>query len=240
MGSRVRLLPVLIGTAGVLLTLRLGALASAASPEEAAETPASEASTNEGEAQATGESHAVGGRETNEDHGAAAPEAAQAGKSSPAAPAVAQAQTKGEAEVLQNLSARRMALEERERDLAMREQLVSITEKRLEERLGELKALEERVNAMLAKRDEAEEAQLTALVKTYENMKPADAARIFNKLDRQVLLTVASRMKPAKIGAVMAAMEPARAQDLTVMLALRLNVARPRPEPQQVGAQPQG
>jgi hypothetical protein len=47
-------------------------------------------------------------------------------------------------------------------------------------------------------------------------------------------------MKPAKIGAVMAAMEPARAQDLTVMLALRLNVARPRPEPQQVGAQPQG
>jgi flagellar motility protein MotE (MotC chaperone) len=239
MNSRVRLLPVLIGTAGVLLTLRLGALASAASPEEAAEAPATEASAHEEGAQPAGEDHS-GVSETKQDHGAAVPVEPQIEKAS-AAPAVAQAQTKGEAEVLQNLSARRTALEERERDLAMREQLVSVTEKHLEERLGELKALEERLNAMLAKRDEAEEAQLTALVKTYENMKPTDAARIFNKLDRQVLLTVASRMKPAKIGAVMAAMDPGKAQELTVMLALRLNVARPpRPEQQPQGGQPQG
>jgi flagellar motility protein MotE (MotC chaperone) len=231
---------VLIGTAAVLLTLRLGALASAASPEEAVEAAVSEAPAQEDEAQPTAGNQAQGGAEAEEDHAAAVPDPAPAEKSSPTTPAVAQAQTKGEAEVLQNLSARRVALEERERDLAMREQLVSVTEKRLEERLGELKALEERLNAMLAKRDEAEEAQLTALVKTYENMKPADAARIFNKLDRQVLLTVASRMKPAKIGAVMAAMEPAKAQELTVMLALRLNVARPRPEPQQASGQPQG
>jgi flagellar motility protein MotE (MotC chaperone) len=33
-------------------------------------------------------------------------------------------------------------------------------------------------------------------------------------------------MKPAKIGGVMAAMEPARAQDLTVLLAKRLKVSQ--------------
>jgi flagellar motility protein MotE (MotC chaperone) len=33
-------------------------------------------------------------------------------------------------------------------------------------------------------------------------------------------------MKPAKIGAVLAAMEPARAQDLTVLLARRLKVTQ--------------
>jgi flagellar motility protein MotE (MotC chaperone) len=140
--------------------------------------------------------------------------------------------------VLQQLSARRTALDERERNLAMREQLIGITEKRVEERLTELKTLEERLSAMLSARDEAEEKQLIALVKTYENMKPAEAARIFNRLDRQVLVNVASRMKPNKIGPVMAAMEPARAQDLTVMLALRLNVARKPAEAPVVAPQP--
>lgn len=211
MTSRVRLLPVLIGAAGILMTLRLGALASS-EPAHEPEAPAAQAAPKDVTPPAEAE-HAT----------PAAPEPE-------AEPAVSQAQTKGEAEVLQNLSERRSALDERERGLTMREQLIGVTEKRVEERLAELKDLEARLNTMLAQRDEAEEAQMVSLVKTYENMKPSDAARIFNKLDRQVLLTVASRMKPAKIGAVMAAMEPARAQDLTVMLALRLSV-RSRPAP---------
>ena len=137
------------------------------------------------------------------------------------------AQTKGEAQVLEDLAERRAALDARERDLAMREQLMSVTEKRVGERVTELRDLETRLNALLTQRDEQEEVQLASLVKTYEAMKPTDAAKIFNKLDRTVLLNVASRMKPAKIGAVMAAMEPARAQDLTVMLAKRMSVAKP-------------
>jgi len=220
MSSRVRLLPVLIGTAGIFLTLRIGALASSASPEpKHAEPTATEAPVHAEETKAAPAGEA--------DHAPAAAEHAPAAEPA-AAPAIAQAQTKGEAEVLQNLSERRAALDEREHDLTMREQLIGVTEKRVEERLTELKDLETRLNAMLAKRDEAEEVQMTSLVKTYESMKPADAARVFNKLDRSVLLSVASRMKPQKIGAVMAAMEPSKAQDLTVMLALRLNLQRQR------------
>jgi flagellar motility protein MotE (MotC chaperone) len=205
-------LPVLIGTAGVLLTLRFVALAANTGLDDANEPEAVEV---------TADTNAAPPREPT----------------IPPPSAPAQAQTKGEAEVLQHLSERRAALDERERGLAMREQLIGVTEKRVEERLTELKGLEERLTAMLAKRDGAEELQLTALVKTYENMKPAEAARIFNRLDRQVLLAVASRMKPAKIGPVMAAMEPSRAQDLTVMLALRLNVAR-KPAAEAVPPQP--
>lgn len=222
MSSRVRLLPVLIGTAGILLTLRIGALASSASPQaEAAAPPAAEATAPAAEAP----------------HSEPAP-APAAAEATPA-PAIAQAQTKGEAEVLQNLSERRAALDEREHDLTMREQLIGVTEKRVEERLVELKDLETRLNVMLAKRDEAEEVQMVSLVKTYESMKPSDAARVFNKLDRGVLLSVASRMKPQKIGAVMAAMDASKAQDLTVMLALRLNVQRQRTAEPAPAAQPQ-
>jgi flagellar motility protein MotE (MotC chaperone) len=225
MQPRVRLLPVVIGAATVLLTLRFAALAGTAAPPEATEPVPASAHTAEATA-GKAESHT----ETTP------PPASPTPPVPPASPT--HAQTKGEAEVLQQLSARRTALDERERNLAMREQLIGITEKRVEERLTELKTLEERLSAMLSARDEAEEKQLIALVKTYENMKPAEAARIFNRLDRQVLVNVASRMKPNKIGPVMAAMEPARAQDLTVMLALRLNVARKPAEAPVVAPQP--
>lgn len=232
MQPRVRLLPVVIGTAAVLLTLRFAALAATATSPESVEPAPSDVQPVEA---ATGE--------TEPRTEATQPPVPPSTSVPPAPPA--HAQTKGEAEVLQQLSERRTALDERERNLAMREQLISITEKRVEERLAELKTLEERLTVMLSTRDEAEEKQLMALVKTYENMKPAEAARIFNRLDRQVLVNVASRMKPNKIGPVMAAMEPARAQDLTVMLALRLNAARkpaeaPAVVPQPVTAPPNG
>jgi flagellar motility protein MotE (MotC chaperone) len=235
MSSRVRLLPALIGAAGVLFTLRLGAMASgaenapadtnaAAEQSAVADAAGSPAPPSGANAQKVGEAATHAPSPTT-----AGPATAGSASAHPPPP-VNQAQTKGEAEVLQNLGLRRVALDGRERDLALREQLMSATEKRVSEHLVELKALEAKLGSMLAERDAAEEAQLTSLVKTYENMKPADAAKIFNKLDRQVMLSLAQRMKPAKIGGIMAAMEPARAQDLTVMLALRLHM----PKPQQV------
>lgn len=239
MSSRVRLLPVLIGAVGVLFTLRLGAMASGAEPAgeqpAAAETgvSAGPASGAESQKATEGESHP--------------PAPASETPVAPASTSVNQAQTKGEAEVLHNLGERRVALDARERDLALREQLMSATEKRVSEHLAELKSLEAKLGTMLAERDAAEEAQLALLVKTYENMKAADAAKIFNKLDRQVMLSLAQRMKPAKIGGIMAAMEPTRAQDLTVMLALRLHLSKPAiavptaatPAPEQADEQPQ-
>jgi flagellar motility protein MotE (MotC chaperone) len=50
-------------------------------------------------------------------------------------------------------------------------------------------------------------------------MKPKDAAAIFNDLQMPVLLQVLDRMKDAKAAAVMAAMNPDRARDVTAELA---------------------
>jgi len=238
MSSRVRLLPALIGAAGVLFALRLGAMASGAEQVPPAE-PVGAATPSATEANAAAVPPAGSASQSTE---------AAAAKTTPVPPSApppqAPAQTKGEAEVLQNLGQRRAALDARERDLALREQLLSATEKRRSEHLAELRGLEAKLGTMLAQREEAEETQLASLVKTYENMKASDAAKIFNKLDRQVMLDVAQRMKPAKIGAVLAAMDPARAQDLTVMLARRLSLPKPQPVaaapmPEPVAPEPQ-
>jgi flagellar motility protein MotE (MotC chaperone) len=217
MSSRVRLLPALIGAASVLLVLRVGAIAAANNPAPTAATPAAPAPVLPATPAAATPATAPG----------AAP--ATPALSQPASAPAGQAQSKGEAEVLQNLGQRRAELDARERDLDLREQLLSATEQRVQEHLVELQALQGKLDTMLAQRDAAEEAQIASLVKTYENMKAPDAAKIFNKLDHEVLLTVAQRMKPAKIGAVMAAMDPARAQDLTVMLAKRMSLPKPQP-----------
>ncbi|MBI1239840.1 MAG: hypothetical protein GC199_10925 [Alphaproteobacteria bacterium] len=126
--------------------------------------------------------------------------------------------------VLQALSARRAELEERSRELDLRDQLLAATEKRVNERIADLKAIETHIESLMRTRDEQAELQIASLVKVYETMKPVDAARIFEKLDPDVLLDVAQRMKPAKIALVLAAMEPTQAQLLTVRLASRLTL----------------
>jgi flagellar motility protein MotE (MotC chaperone) len=50
-------------------------------------------------------------------------------------------------------------------------------------------------------------------------MKPKEAARIFERLDMGVLIDVVKRMQPRKMSAVLAAMDPVAAQELTVELA---------------------
>jgi flagellar motility protein MotE (MotC chaperone) len=136
------------------------------------------------------------------------------------------AMSAAEIAVLQSLSQRRTELEARQREQDMREQLLAATEKKVNERIAELKSLEERIVALLGSREKESEEQLASLVKVYETMKPKDAAKIFEKLEDKVLLSVAQRMKPQKIGAVLAEMDPAQAQSLTVQLARRLELPK--------------
>ena len=74
---------------------------------------------------------------------------------------------------------------------------------------------------MLRQFDKEEEAQIKSLVKVYENMKPKDAARIFNRLEMDILLDVVERMKEKKMAPVLAQMSPEKAEALTVELATR-------------------
>lgn len=223
MSSRVRLLPTLIGTASVLLCLRIGAMAADTAPEP--EAPTGEASAakapDEAKDAASTEKPAVDAPKPSRD-------AKGSTGSEPSAPVsrsdLSLPSTRGEADVLERLSDRRAALDARERDVVLREKMLAAAERQVDAKLSELKQLEQKLDVLVTKRNELEEAQITGLVKTYESMKPEDAARIFNRLERSIMVDVASRMKPAKIGAVLAAMEPARAQDLTVLLARRLKV----------------
>lgn len=127
----------------------------------------------------------------------------------------------GEWDLLQQLSARRDALDQRERDIDQREAFLSVAEQRLDEKVGELEAVRAQIESMLRQVDEEGEAQLAGLVGIYESMRPADAATIFNGLELEVLISVMERMRGQKSAAILAGMNPERARLVTTELARR-------------------
>lgn len=133
--------------------------------------------------------------------------------------------SQSEIEILQNLSARRKEIDLREEAVVKREVLFQAAEKRLEEKIGELRKIKDEIEGLIKKYNEQEETELKSLVKIYETMKPKDAARIFDELELKVLLQVFQRMKEAKTAPILAAMSAARAKEVTTQLADRKEIA---------------
>lgn len=134
----------------------------------------------------------------------------------PPAPASA-----SERAVLERLQERRGAIDERSREIDMRESLLQAAERKLDGRISDLKEIEGRLDAG-AKAEKAEvDRQIKSVVTMYESMKAKDAARVFDRLKLDVLVPIATAMKPARMAEIMAAMSPESAERLTVALASR-------------------
>lgn len=133
--------------------------------------------------------------------------------------------SQSEIDLLQKLAQRRNELESWSTDLSTREQLLKAAELRIETKLGELKTIQQKINASLKQHDDEQEAKLKSLVKIYETMKAKEASRIFEQLDMPILLDVVERMKEAKVAPVIAAMDPEKAKKLTTEMAKRRRIA---------------
>ncbi|MGY8992356.1 MAG: MotE family protein [Rhodospirillales bacterium] len=126
--------------------------------------------------------------------------------------------TQAEIDLLQQLADRREQIEGRTRELDLREGLLKAAENRIGKKIQEMKALQVTIKSLIKKHDTEQDAKLNSLVKIYQNMKPKDAARIFEELELEVLLMVAERMRERKLAAIMAKMNPVKARELTIEL----------------------
>ncbi|OJT94902.1 MAG: hypothetical protein BGN82_02735 [Alphaproteobacteria bacterium 65-7] len=127
-----------------------------------------------------------------------------------------------EVDVLNSLSKRRRELDARDSELNTRANMLTAAERRVDAKIAQLKTLQGQIAALLAQRDDAQKAQVAALVKTYSTMKPKDAARIFNSLPDAVLVPVAQQMKSDTLAMILANMTADNAKALTVKLANKL------------------
>lgn len=250
MSRSVRLLPVMLITAVLLLTSKLFDVAHGvdgllsgdlpvgvahASGAAKTEKPAEKPAHGEAKPAETKPAEAKHGDGKADEHKSEDP------KSGEPKPAVRPAECKPpvdqpppptpqEMQVLQALVQRREALDQRAQELDRRADLLQAADATLDRKLGEMKELEATLVSLIKTHDEQQDAKLRSLVKIYENMKPKDASRIFEELDMETLLPVVEQMSERKLAPVMADMNPVKAKTITQELSrLRQLAAKNRP-----------
>lgn len=135
--------------------------------------------------------------------------------------------TQQEIDLLQQLAERRETLDARSRELDMRSGMLDAAETRIEKKIVELKRFQSTIEQLIKTYDEQQKTKLNSLVKVYENMKPKDAANIFEQLDMDSLLVVVEKMKERKLAAILAKMNGEKASEVTVELMRLRELPRP-------------
>jgi flagellar motility protein MotE (MotC chaperone) len=139
----------------------------------------------------------------------------------PAQPLPPQAASASERAVLERLQERRGTMDQRAQELEMRENLLKAAERKLDGRINELKDIETKLDVGAQAEKAEADKQIKTVVIMYESMKPKEAARVFERLNLQVLVPIVTAMKPARMSEILAAMSPESAEKLTVALAVR-------------------
>ncbi len=203
--DRLRLLPAVMIGAALLLTLKVTSFVTGTSPIVPAVEAADSEATDEEVAEEASDVDAV------EDSENARPPVNLAARPAPAG--------SESNDVLEALASRRKALDARQNEVEMREKLLAAAEARIDDKIAELKELKTKIDEVFKTEESKGDEKFRSLVKVYENMKPKDAAAVFEQLDMTVLLELLDRMNERKLAAILAAMDPARAQAVTVALA---------------------
>jgi flagellar motility protein MotE (MotC chaperone) len=128
--------------------------------------------------------------------------------------------------VLQDLVRRREILEKRERAIALREGLLKAAEKRVEQKISQLRQIQIAIKADLETSQKRRTARFNKLIKIYSNMKPKDAARVFDEMPLPILLDLVGGMKEGNSAPILAKMNSAKARQVTTGLAARARRGR--------------
>jgi flagellar motility protein MotE (MotC chaperone) len=159
----------------------------------------------------------------------------EAGKPAVAAPEVSRPEgasaqgppvSPSERAILERLQSRRQELEARAREIDIRESLLKAAEKRIESKVQDMKATESRIATVSGQKTEADAAHFKGIIIMYENMKPKDAAKVFDRLEMPVLFEIASQINPRKMSDILGLMSTDAAERLTTEMARRANPDR--------------
>lgn len=133
-----------------------------------------------------------------------------------------------EMDVLQKLTARRDSLDLREKDIERREAMLKAAEDQIDRKVAEMRTLQTTIEGLLRQYNDQEDNKMRSLVKIYENMKPKEAAKIFEQLDMPIMLEVIERMKEQRVAPILAEMDPSKAKNVTAELAQRRQIPVPK------------
>ena len=82
----------------------------------------------------------------------------------------------------------------------------------LEARLKDLRETREQISKMLEDRVKNDESKVETLVQMYSNMRPPQAAKVFETLDEDLAIDILGRMKKKSAADIMNLLKPEKAQ----------------------------
>ncbi len=123
--------------------------------------------------------------------------------------------------LLNELLRREDDLDRREDAIVDQERALAIADQAIEARLTLLQEAEESLRETVAIAERAAENDLTQLTDVYQNMKPKDAAALFETMDAVFAAGFLSRMPPDAAASVMAGLSPEAAYTISVVMAGR-------------------
>lgn len=113
---------------------------------------------------------------------------------------------------LQKLADRKRQLDGRESEINRMEEEVNKQKIEVEKKLKELEEMRNRISATLENRVKIDEEKVEGLVQMYSNMKPPQAAKVFETMDEDLAVEIIGRMKKKNAAEIMNLLKPEKAQ----------------------------
>ncbi|MCC2679246.1 MAG: hypothetical protein K0R29_1822 [Pseudobdellovibrio sp.] len=110
------------------------------------------------------------------------------------------------------LADRKKQLDKREEELTKQAAQLEKQKAELAEKLAQLEDVRAKISAALQDRIKADDGKVEVLVQMYTNMKPAQAAKVFESLDEDLVIEILSRMKKKSAADILNLIKPEKAQ----------------------------
>ncbi|WP_020040483.1 MotE family protein [Salipiger mucosus] len=123
--------------------------------------------------------------------------------------------------LLEALRAREERIAKREAAMRTRAQALKVAETEIDRKMAALTEAEKRLRATLSVAQDAAEQDVERLTQVYANMKPKQAAALFERMDPEFAAGFLGRMRPDAAAAIMAGLSPEQAYTVSVTLAGR-------------------
>ncbi len=121
-------------------------------------------------------------------------------------------------ELLSLLRTKMAKLDEREDQLQKKEEDLRLLQKDIQEKIKQLKELQQKLEGPVKKRRFEEEARLQHLAGVYSSMDPVRAAALLDKLDEETVTKLFAIMKSKKVAKILANMSPEKAAGISQRL----------------------
>lgn len=131
-----------------------------------------------------------------------------------------------DARVLAEVTRRQAEVERREAELETREARLSAAETMARTQLSTLSQMRSELERLVTREGEAAGADIDALVSLYSNMRPQQAAKVFERLEPARAATILLRIPDRQAGPILAQMDPQAALAVTQEIAGRRDAFR--------------